>query len=368
MDYQLVTTNEQLAQACDIAHGQLIALDTEFVRTKTYFPELGLIQLYVKGDTVKLIDPLLITDWTPFTQLLARKDLLKIFHACSEDLEVFQKQFGFLPEPLLDTQIAAAFVGHPTSMGFAAMVAEYLGVTLDKTESRTNWLARPLTEKQCHYASADVYYLMPLAEKIIEKVQQANRMSIVEQECDMLKEKRSRIVDPAKAYLSITHAWQLDRKALGYLQRLAAWRLNYAIEHNTSLNFVLHESILWKLAHHQPQTLQYLNELGMRRAEVRVLGETLLEMLKAPLLEADYPERVIRVIDLPNYKTLVKKIKLLVARAADNTGLPTALLASTRQINQYILWHFHPTSRQPDLIQGWRQTLFEEDLNAIFKK
>ncbi|MEX8986810.1 ribonuclease D, partial [Salmonella enterica] len=135
------------------------ALDTEFVRTRTYYPQLGLIQLF-DGANVALIDPLGISDWSPLKAVLRDTGITKFLHAGSEDLEVFLNAFGELPEPLIDTQILAAFCGRPLSWGFASMVEEYTGVALDKSESRTDWLARPLSERQCEYAAADVWYLL----------------------------------------------------------------------------------------------------------------------------------------------------------------------------------------------------------------
>ncbi len=142
LNYQMITTNDELASLCDVTRdAPAIALDTEFVRTRTYYPQLGLIQMY-DGKHVSLIDPLGITDWAPMRELLLNTAITKYLHAGSEDLEVFLNTFGIMPEPLIDTQILAAFAGRPLSWGFAAMVEEYTGLVIDKSESRTDWLAR----------------------------------------------------------------------------------------------------------------------------------------------------------------------------------------------------------------------------------
>ena len=177
LNYQFITTNTALEDVCKAASEvSQIALDTEFVRIRTYYPHLGLIQMY-DGKQISLIDPLTITEWTPFVELLTNPTVLKYLHAGSEDLEVFSHQFGCVPTPMIDTQVVAAFLGYPISCGFATLVEKYEHIALDKSESRTDWLARPLTEKQCQYASGDVFYLLPLAKKLIAQAQEAGYMT-----------------------------------------------------------------------------------------------------------------------------------------------------------------------------------------------
>ncbi|MBS2140221.1 ribonuclease D, partial [Escherichia coli] len=155
----MITTDDALASLCEAVRAfPAIALDTEFVRTRTYYPQLGLIQLF-DGEHLALIDPLGITDWSPLKAILRDPSITKFLHAGSEDLEVFLNVFGELPQPLIDTQILAAFCGRPMSWGFASMVEEYSGVTLDKSESRTDWLARPRTERRLDNPQAVVGYL-----------------------------------------------------------------------------------------------------------------------------------------------------------------------------------------------------------------
>ena len=158
VNYQIITQLKDLERVCQQAReADVVMLDTEFVRTRTYYPQLGLIQLF-DGETLSLIDPIALDEMTPFVSLLKDASVLKVLHACGEDLEVFQNAFGCTPTPMVDTQIMAAFLGHGLSTGFAALVSEFVGIDLDKSESRTDWLARPLSQKQLDYAAADVYY------------------------------------------------------------------------------------------------------------------------------------------------------------------------------------------------------------------
>ncbi len=248
MNYSLIDQNEQLAVVCQKARQHAaVALDTEFVRTRTYYPQLGLIQLF-DGEQLVLIDPLTISDWTPFIALLSDTQVKKFLHAGGEDLEVFLHRFGVLPQPMIDTQILAAFSGQPLSWGFAAMVAHFTQVTLDKSESRTDWLARPLTQRQCDYAAADVHYLLPIAQQLMTLTEAAGNMAAALSECDQLCQRRLDVLQPQEAWRDITNAWQLRPRQLAALQLLAAWRLNVAREKDMAVNFVVREENLWKVA------------------------------------------------------------------------------------------------------------------------
>ena len=191
----MITTDDGLRAVCEAASAaSAVALDTEFVRTRTYYPQLGLLQLF-DGHQVSLIDPLTINDWAPMRDLLLNPDVTKYLHAGSEDLEVFLNAFNLMPQPLIDTQILAAFCGRPMSWGFASMVEEYSGVALDKSESRTDWLARPLTERQCEYAAADVWYLLPIASQLMAETDRAGWLSAALDECRLMQQRRQEVVD-----------------------------------------------------------------------------------------------------------------------------------------------------------------------------
>ena len=197
LNYQMITTNDELASLCEVTRDfPAIATDTEFVRTRTYYPQLGLIQMY-DGKHVSLIDPLGITDWTPMRDLLLDTAVTKYLHAGSEDLEVFLNTFGIMPQPLIDTQILAAFSNRPLSWGFAAMV-EATGLTTDKSESRTDWLARLLTERQLDYAAADVFYLLPIAGQLMKEAEASGWLPAALDECRMTQQRR-RNTDPKEA-------------------------------------------------------------------------------------------------------------------------------------------------------------------------
>ncbi|GAA0515498.1 ribonuclease D [Tatumella terrea] len=369
MNYQLIHTSQQLAEVCAAARQKTaVALDTEFVRTRTYYPQLGLIQLF-DGDALTLIDPLDISDWTPFKALLSDVQVVKYLHAGGEDLEVFLNRFGVLPEPMVDTQILAAFLGFPMSLGFAAMVSEFEGVTLDKSESRTDWLARPLSERQCDYAAADVWYLLPIAQKLHQQAEEKQVLADALSECTMLCDRRRDILPADQAWIDISQAWQLRPLQLAALQKLAEWRLNYARRKDMAVNFVVKEENLWKVARYLPGSLGELQQMGLAGPEIRFHGETLLRLVAAAkeAPEESYPLPLKNLIECPGYKVLFKDLKACIKSVSDRTGFSQELLASRRQINQVLSehWKIKPVSRTPELLKGWRGKLMGQEITAI---
>lgn len=361
INYQWIDTNEQLANACEKAtNTKVLALDTEFIRTRTYYPKLGLIQLF-DGNQVSLIDPTSITDFVPFINLLANQDVVKVLHACSEDLEVFEHQFKQLPEPMLDTQVMAGFAGIGISIGFAKLVAHYLDIELDKGASRTDWLARPLNDEQLQYAAADVLYLLPIYQKLADQLSKTKWAIAVNEECKALLSKRKNIENKNEAYKNITNAWRLSSQELAMLQILAKWRIEEAEKRDLALNFVIKESHLFQIAKLQPKHTSQLLEF-MHPNEVRIHGKKLLWLVEQgrAIGPENYPKPLTRLVDEKGYKHNLKSMlqKLEEIRPLD---LPLELIASKRQLNQLFKWFISGKNAEklPELLVGWRKPFGE---------
>lgn len=364
----MITTDAGLAAVCESARQYpALALDTEFVRTRTYYPQLGLLQLY-DGETVSLIDPLTISDWSPFKALLQETSIKKFLHAGSEDLEVFLNTFGMMPDPFIDTQILASFTGRPLSCGFATLVESFTGITLDKSESRTDWLARPLSERQCEYAAADVFYLLPIAQQLMVEAEAAGWLEAALDECRLMQGRRQDVLAPEDAWREIGQAWQLRPRQLGCLKKVAAWRLRSARERDMAVNFVIREEHLWQVARYLPGSLGELDALGLSGREIRFHGKTLIALVAEAeaLPESELPAPLVNLVDMPGYRSLFKAMKAAVQTVSESSGLSVELLASRRQINQLLNWHWKlkTQSSQPELISGWRGKLMAETLNA----
>ncbi|PML57217.1 ribonuclease D [Vibrio lentus] len=372
VDYQIITQVKDLERVCQQAReADVVMLDTEFVRTRTYYPQLGLIQLF-DGETLSLIDPIALDEMTPFVGLLKDTSVLKVLHACGEDLEVFQNAFGCTPTPMVDTQIMAAFLGHGLSTGFAALVSEFVGVDLDKSESRTDWLARPLSQKQLDYAAADVHYLMPMYNKLLEKVMEAGWWEAAQQESDLQVAKRIRKANPDNAYLDIKGAWQLKPQQLAILRPLATWRLKEAIKRDLALNFVFKEQELWAVARFAMKDPKHMEQEGFDYRSVRRHGAKISSIVKLAehTPEEEYPAPVERLMDYPGYKQLFKVLKDEVKTASQHSGLATEFLASKKQLNQVLSWiwkYDRNPEKLPDVMQGWRLDVVGEKLNKAIK-
>ena len=218
MQKVFVNDNQSLIKLCQqFEHAEILAVDTEFVRTRTLYPKLGLLQV-CDGKCVALIDPITIDDLRPFWDLLIDSRILKVLHACSEDLEVFLHSGNCKPENLIDSQIMMAFLGHGISLGYAAMVKHFLDIDLDKSESRTDWTKRPLTDKQLTYAAADVEHLYELFPTLLKEVTDAHWLHAVNQESQLMIERKFSPIKQDKLYRNVKLATKLNSIQLNRLK------------------------------------------------------------------------------------------------------------------------------------------------------
>ncbi|ORT50363.1 ribonuclease D [Vibrio sp. qd031] len=370
MNYIYIDTQSQLDQYIESAlSASVVAIDTEFVRTRTYYAQLGLVQIF-DGKQLALVDTVAIHDSSSLATLLAAPNVLKVLHACSEDIEVFQNDYGVMPTPMIDTQHMAAFLGEGISMGFAAAASKYLGVELDKSESRADWTARPLSQKQLNYAAADVHYLLPLYHKLVDALSETPWTEAAKQEALLLAKKRSATRSDDLAYLDIKGAWQLNPSQLMTLKLLAKWRKQTGLKRNLALNFVFKEADLLTVAMHQLTSFaamekQDIDQRSLQRY-AKVIVQLVSESLQMP--EDQYPERVERLMDKPGYKALFKQLKDAVKEAANKSQLPPEMIASKKQINQLINWHWKhnkDVNKTPDVMQYWRKPLIGDTLDKM---
>ena len=367
--FKLITEDSALAEVCAFARQQsAVALDTEFVRTRTLYPQLGLVQLYA-GDEVALIDPTTIQDFSPFIALLADDYVTKVLHACGEDLEVFQHTFQQLPQPMCDTQVMANFLGFANSPGFATLVQQYFQIEIDKGASRTDWLARPLSDTQLRYAAADVWYLLPLYQQMQAQLAQTEWQSAVKNECEFLLNKRAHSgKDPDTAYFAIPNAWKLNSLELMRLKILAKWRMQEAMKRDLALNFVVRSENLWAVAKYTPKSTSALLELGLSSSEVRIHGKKLLQLLEQVkrIDPKDYPPMIQRLTDDLRYKTALKALQQKLKEITPE-NLPQELIASRRSLENLMKWHWLNTTKEdlPELLQGWRQPFGDALLNVL---
>tara|TARA_R110001583_G_scaffold2068_5_gene15272 strand:+ start:16472 stop:17650 length:1179 start_codon:yes stop_codon:yes gene_type:complete len=385
MQYQLIEDEISLQKLCQqYNNAEILAIDTEFVRTRTLYPKLGLLQIF-DGKQLALIDPVAINDLSPFWQLMTNENIVKVLHACSEDLEVFLTSANCKPVNLIDSQIVMSFLGHGLSMGYAAMVEHYTGIELDKSESRTDWMKRPLTQRQLDYASADVDYLFQLYPKFITEIEQAGQLDYAKQETQLLIERKFTPIDEDNLYCQMKLACRLNSQQLNTLKHLVRWRFQQAKKRDLPIGFVAKDHTLMAIAQHNPQTVEAMNRVkGAELLDIRHKGKTMLSVVKLALEtdESDYPKTITRLDEYPGYKQIFKTVKAFIVVIAEKNGLAIENLASKKQINQFLTWHFNvndvrtlalgSSTKAPlsnltnvDILTGWRNELFGQTLQAF---
>jgi len=366
-DFTYLDTPEALDRAGQSWAGETrLAVDTEFVRTRTFYPKLGLVQV-ASDEGIFLLDPLAIDDLESLARVLRDPQITKIFHSPSEDFEVLYHLFGEFPQGVFDTQIAAALAGHGPSLGYGALVAELLDVDLPKGQTRTDWLRRPLSEKQLHYAALDVAHLPVLHEKLERQLAELGRTHWAEEEFARLGDADRFLPEPEEAYLRLKQLRGLSRRQTAVLRELAAWREREARRRDLPRNFVVHQNTLKQIAQKMPPSLDQLGKLkGVDRREIRRHGGKMLEIVRGvrELPEGELPPGPTSKTDLSKHRERFDTLRGEVADLARELGLAPELLATRRQIEE-LLQRALVGEGPPEELQGWRWSLLEARLDPL---
>jgi ribonuclease D len=338
-----------------------VALDTEFMRVDTFYPIAGLIQV---GDGARayLIDPLLISDWSPLVALLEAPAVIKVLHACSEDLEVLLRLTGSLPAPLFDTQLAAAYLNLGFSMGYSRLVQEVLGIELPKGETRSDWLQRPLSDTQVSYAAEDAVHLAEVYEKLRPQLSDEKYAWVLEDGAELVAQLR-REIDPNELYRDAKLAWKLSRAQLAVLRELCAWREREARARDLPRNRVIREHSLWPLARTQPDNLSALAKIeDMHPRTVRQDGEFLLGLIKqaASTAPADWPPALPEPLPI-EAAALLKQLRGI--GQAERLNIAPELMLPKKTL-EALLKSGYPNGpyQLPDSLRGWRRELMGQAL------
>ncbi|HEX4495541.1 MAG TPA: ribonuclease D [Thermoanaerobaculia bacterium] len=363
--FTFIDTDAGLAAAARTwAEAPVLGLDTEFVRTNTFYHRLGLIQVSA-GPASWLVDPLAARDLSPLAAVF-RSPGVKVIHSASEDIEVFYRALGVLPEPLFDSQIAGALAGAGAFLSYQKLVAAYLGVELAKEETRTDWMARPLSPGQLAYAAEDVAYLAPLYERLTAELEGLGRLSWVFEDSAALLDTSRFQEDDEAAYLRIKGAGRLDRRQLGALQTLAAWREKEARQRDLPRNFVLKEALLLDLASRRPKLPKDLPRLAAFDARQAARdGATWFELLEQAEArpESELPPRLAGKPFSPAAREVEARLRDKVRERATELNVPPEILAPRRTLDALLrLTVGRPDPHLPEELQGWRREAIGEDL------
>ena len=356
-----IDTTEGLDALVDeLADAPRLAIDTEFHRERTYWPQCALVQIGW-GTGEALIDPLAV-DIAPIGTLLTGRTV--VMHAAGQDLEVFQHSVGVVPDDLFDTQIAASFLGM-SSIGLAPLVNKLLDVHLPKADRLTDWLARPLSEDAKRYAQSDVVHLFELHDLMTEALEQRGRMAWVRSECDALVERSLAPSDPTTAWWRVKEARRLKGTAAGVAQALAAWREAHAAEVDRPLRSVLPDLALAGIAQRPPSTVEDLVKIrGLRdRGIPKSIRDDVLDAVAAgKALAAD---EVVYPVDRPVPAELRSAVPLLmswVSQRARELDLDPAVLATRGDLEGFL--RDDPDNR---LSTGWRAEALATDIGDLLE-
>ena len=337
--------------------GDYLAVDTEFVREKTYFPRPCLLQL-ARDDGVACVDLLADGVADALRAPLLDPGTVKVLHSARQDFEVFYRLWGALPGPVFDTQIAGALIGLPEQCGYGQAVERLLGVPLAKGHARTDWSRRPLSEQQLRYAADDVRYLVPLYRTLQERLAERGRDDWPAADFDALLRPALYQPDPAGAWRRVKHGRQLEGPALARLAALAAWREEVAVARDRPRRWILADEALIELARRHPDSRSAVEEIGLVPPAVRrrYAGELarLLSEIPADASPPDTgPDRRMTRAETSQ----VKRLGRLLDACAEENDIAPAALAPRADLRKLVLGE-----RELPVLSGWRWALIGERL------
>lgn len=357
----LISDTASLAAFCERLKGApFITVDTEFMREKTYWPQLCLVQV-AGPEEAWAIDPLAPgIDLAPLFALMADETVLKVFHAARQDVEIFLHLTGQVPKPLFDTQVAAMVCGFGDAVSYETLATQLARARIDKSLRFTDWAARPLTEKQLHYALSDVTHLRVAYEKLKRRLDRDGRGVWLAEEMALLADPKTYLVEPDEAWRRLKPRSSSGR-FLMVLKELAAWREREAQERDLPRQRIIRDESLMEIAAHAPTTTDELSRtrgLSKGAAEGRH-GQMILDAINRALAAPEIawptpPERH----DTPRgLGPVVDLLKVLLKLKADQHDVAQRLIASSADIDHIAA---DDEAKVPAL-QGWRRTLFGED-------
>ncbi|MEX2520173.1 MAG: ribonuclease D, partial [Paracoccaceae bacterium] len=339
--YRLITTQESLETTCrEMAEASYVTIDTEFMRERTYWPQLCLVQLARPlgpdgEENAALIDPLVGLDLEPLFDLMRNPKVLKVFHAARQDVEIFVNLMGEVPSPIFDTQIAAMVCGFGDQAGYETLVRSLAGASLDKSSRFTDWARRPLNEKQLVYAAGDVTHLRTIFEKLSARLEETGRAGWVASELETLRARETYVVEPEDAWARIKTRSN-DSRLLGVVRTLAEWRERTAQERDQPRGRILKDEAILEIAASRPTSRDKLLESRALQREGRK-PEMLDAILEAVALGTANPVKAPPAPERPKQQqggaALAELLRVLLKAKSDSLGVAQRLIASSAELD-----------------------------------
>ena len=356
-----ITKSSELKDFCDrAANEKYITIDTEFLRERTYFSKLCLIQLATPGydnENAVIVDTLVNNlDLSPLYELFQDQNIVKVFHAARQDLEIFYLASGIFPYPLFDTQIAAMVCGFGDQVAYETLVRQLAKQTLDKSSRFTDWSRRPLTDAQKKYALADVTHLRVIYEVLSEQLVKSGRLKWIDDELKNLVSPETYDVDPKNSWRRLKTKSN-SRRFLGLVASLAEFRENFAQSKNIPRNRVIKDDALLELASNKPRNLDELSRSRLLLREARK-GEIASGLLKAiekglEIPDSELPEKQLKPEKGQINNALADLLRVLLKSCSENTGVASKLIATAGDLDALAAG-----DRNIDALNGWRFEVF----------
>ncbi len=363
---QYIDTPSQLAQLCEQIKKELwVALDTEFLREKTYYPKFCLLQI-ATPEWVACVDPIALPNLEILFDVLYDPAIVKVFHSCRQDLEIFFQATGKLPSPIFDTQVAAPLLGFQDNPGYAMLVSSLLSINLNKAHTRADWSKRPLTGAELEYAADDVIYLCQIYQMMVKKLTELGRIDWLQHDFAELTNPELYKVDPEKAWFRIKGKNKLTGRQLSIIQTLAQWREKMAQAEDRPKSWLLRDELLFDLAKLQPETVQELaNVRGINERSVNRYGRELCQLITAaknrpplPLNEKDRSAKKTQ-----QEEAILDILTALVRIRAEENALNPSILATRKDLEELLF----SLSDESPLLHGWRYTMAGKELVGLLK-
>ncbi|MEY3289045.1 MAG: ribonuclease [Pseudomonadota bacterium] len=363
---QYIDTSDKLAHLCEqIKKESWLALDTEFLREKTYYPKFCLLQI-ATPEWVACIDPIALPNLESLFDVIYNPAIVKVFHSCRQDLEIFHQWTGKLPGPIFDTQVAAPLLGFQDNPGYAMLVSSLLNINLNKAHTRADWSKRPLTEAQIEYAADDVIYLCQIYQIMVQKLTELGRIDWLKHDFAELTNPAIYQVEPEKAWFKIKGKNKLTGKQLSIIQTLAQWREKTAQAEDRPKSWLLRDELLFDLAKLQPETVDELATVrGISERAVSRYGKELCQLITdaknrapLPLHEKDRPAKKNQ-----QEEAILDILTALVRVRAEENALNPTILASRKDLEELL---FNDDEDCP-LLHGWRFTMAGRELVGLLK-
>ena len=364
----MIDTPQALAELIDRAlTKKCVALDTEFVWNRTYYPKLGVIQLALGGDDCHLIDTIILEDLSPLGAVLEHAEIELILHDAVQDLTILRQATGAFPRNIFDTRCAAGLANMSSTTSLAELLANTIGVTLEKTETRTDWTQRPLSDRQLTYAIKDVCYMHEVRDVLRQRVAKIGRNEWLAEELaaydnPSLYEER----DPREQYLRVKGAGRATPRESAILRELAAWRELEARRRDRPRNHVISDETLIYLSRRKPQTREDFDKirgLNPQRDGQRILIEV-ARALKVPDDECPHRPRRRRCDEEIVERKLAKSMDYL-RQQSDKAQIDAPFVAARAEVRSLILDAADAAPEDHRLLRGWRRAFIGEDLHGI---